>query len=95
MILLNIKNFNFCVISRLMRGNRQIGNIYYFFSLVINIKCMFFVVCMFSMILSWSGIEVLLSSGCSCWELDFFDDMWLGNCFCRLGVFLMYFLVFY
>ena len=47
---------------------------------------MFFVVCMSSMILSRSGIEALLSSGCSCWEPDSPDDMWLGNCFRRLGV---------
>lgn len=39
-----------------------------------------------SMILSRSGIEALLSSECSCWEPDSPDDMWLGNCFRRLGV---------
>ncbi|KAJ7387327.1 fucose metabolic process [Desmophyllum pertusum] len=39
-----------------------------------------------SMILSRAGIEALLKSGCRCWEPDSPDDMWLGNCFRRLGV---------
>ncbi|XP_078361021.1 beta-1,3-glucosyltransferase-like [Oculina patagonica] len=39
-----------------------------------------------SMILSRAGIDALLKSGCKCWEPDSPDDMWLGNCFRRLGV---------
>ncbi|XP_068678836.1 beta-1,3-glucosyltransferase-like isoform X2 [Montipora foliosa] len=39
-----------------------------------------------SMILSRAGIEALLNSDCHCWEPDSPDDMWLGNCFRRLGV---------
>lgn len=39
-----------------------------------------------SMILSRAGIEALIKSGCTCWEPDSPDDMWLGNCFRRLGV---------
>ena len=38
------------------------------------------------MILSRAGIDALLKSNCNCWEPDSPDDMWLGNCFRRLGI---------
>ncbi|XP_073258461.1 beta-1,3-glucosyltransferase-like [Porites lutea] len=38
------------------------------------------------MILSRAGINALLKSNCNCWEPDSPDDMWLGNCFRRLGI---------
>jgi hypothetical protein len=38
------------------------------------------------MVLSRAAINALIKSGCSCWEQNSPDDMWLGNCFRNLGV---------
>ncbi|XP_031557357.1 beta-1,3-glucosyltransferase-like [Actinia tenebrosa] len=38
------------------------------------------------MVLSRAAINAIIESGCSCWEQNSPDDMWLGNCFRNIGV---------
>ena len=62
------------------------SSIVYCFMVYYFLFCSLLCTLHFSMILSRAAIGALLSSGCECWQPDSPDDMWLGNCFRRLGV---------